>query len=80
MCYKVSCPDCGKPTWKGCGNHIEQVLGDIPVSERCQCTNKLMASEAEAKKPLEAETIVKKPLESETTAKKPLDAEKEVKN
>lgn len=37
MCMKVMCEECGKPSWEGCGMHVEQVLGDIPQSERCQC-------------------------------------------
>jgi hypothetical protein len=37
MCRRVTCECCGKPTYAGCGAHIEQVLGDVPVSERCRC-------------------------------------------
>ena len=37
MCRRVTCPDCGKPTYAGCGAHIEQVLGDVPPAQRCQC-------------------------------------------
>ena len=37
MCRRVSCPTCGRPTFAGCGQHIEQVLGDVPPAERCQC-------------------------------------------
>lgn len=37
MCRRVSCSKCGKPSWAGCGAHVEQVLGDVPKSERCQC-------------------------------------------
>ncbi|KAL5962955.1 hypothetical protein TSMEX_009322 [Taenia solium] len=37
MCYKTICENCGKPTWKGCGKHIETALKDVPVSERCKC-------------------------------------------
>ena len=28
---------CHKPTWFGCGRHIEEALGDVPVDERCHC-------------------------------------------
>jgi hypothetical protein len=35
---KVDCPQCGKPTWKGCGQHIEQALQGVPVDERCKCS------------------------------------------
>jgi hypothetical protein len=40
MCRQVTCSDCGKPTWAGCGAHVEQVLGHIPAAERCQCREK----------------------------------------
>jgi hypothetical protein len=34
---KVDCETCGKPTWKGCGQHIEQALKGVPVDDRCKC-------------------------------------------
>jgi len=37
MCQRVRCPKCDKPTFAGCGRHVEQVLGDVPPDERCQC-------------------------------------------
>lgn len=37
MCQRVQCPKCGKPSWVGCGQHVEQVLGDVPKEQRCQC-------------------------------------------
>ncbi len=37
MCRRVTCPQCGKPTFAGCGAHIEQVLGDVPPAKRCKC-------------------------------------------
>ena len=37
MCRRVDCPRCGRPTYAGCGKHIEQVLGNVPPAERCQC-------------------------------------------
>lgn len=37
MCQKVTCAQCGKPTWKGCGEHIEEALAGVPVSQRCTC-------------------------------------------
>jgi hypothetical protein len=33
----VMCKTCKKPTWAGCGAHVEQVLGDVPKAQRCQC-------------------------------------------
>lgn len=35
MCRKVMCLGCALPTWEGCGQHIEAVLGDVPPAERC---------------------------------------------
>jgi hypothetical protein len=26
MCSRAQCPTCSRPTFKGCGNHVEQVL------------------------------------------------------
>ena len=40
MCQRVTCPTCGKPTFAGCGRHVEQVLGDVPPQDRCQCRDK----------------------------------------
>jgi hypothetical protein len=37
MCRRVQCETCGKPTYAGCGMHIEQVLGDVPPADRCRC-------------------------------------------
>jgi hypothetical protein len=36
MCRRVTCKTCGKPSWAGCGAHVEQVLGDVPKAMRCQ--------------------------------------------
>jgi hypothetical protein len=37
MCQRVSCKRCGKPTWVGCGRHIEQALRGVPPDQRCAC-------------------------------------------
>lgn len=37
MCSRVSCEKCGKPTWAGCGRHIEQALAGVPRPQRCKC-------------------------------------------
>ncbi len=37
MCRRITCSKCNKPTWAGCGAHIEQVLGDVPKDKRCSC-------------------------------------------
>ncbi|MEI6710164.1 MAG: hypothetical protein WCL17_04195 [Actinomycetota bacterium] len=38
MCTRVTCPNCQKPTWSGCGQHIEQALQGVPEADRCHCT------------------------------------------
>jgi hypothetical protein len=50
MCSKVTCSNCGKPTWAGCGQHIEQALADVPVAERCTCDRSAPAAAAPARK------------------------------
>jgi len=37
MCRRVDCGKCGRPSYAGCGAHVEQVLGDVPRDERCRC-------------------------------------------
>lgn len=37
MCQRATCDVCGKPTYVGCGRHVEQVLGDVPEEKRCAC-------------------------------------------
>ncbi len=35
MCNQITCVTCNKPTWEGCGEHIEYALKGIPLNERC---------------------------------------------
>lgn len=35
MCRAVVCEQCGKTTWAGCGEHIEEALRDVPAAQRC---------------------------------------------
>ena len=44
MCRRVECNQCHKPTFAGCGMHVEQVLGDVPKDDRCQCRYKASAT------------------------------------
>ena len=37
MCFRVNCLTCGLITYRGCGNHIEQVYYKIDKSKICQC-------------------------------------------
>jgi hypothetical protein len=36
MCSAVTCRKCGKTTWAGCGQHVDQVMRGVPKSQRCE--------------------------------------------
>lgn len=38
MCQRVTCSNCGKSTFAGCGRHVEAVLGDVRPEDRCSCS------------------------------------------
>jgi hypothetical protein len=38
MCSPATCRACGKPSYTGCGQHVERVLGHVPAHQRCRCT------------------------------------------
>ena len=46
MCRRVTCKQCGKPSWAGCGAHVDMVLGDVPRTERCRCGETSVAKSA----------------------------------
>jgi hypothetical protein len=35
MCRAVTCKTCGKTTWAGCGQHVDQVMRGVPRTDRC---------------------------------------------
>ena len=35
MCRAVRCKTCGKTTWAGCGQHVDQVMRGVPKADRC---------------------------------------------
>jgi len=37
MCRRIECAKCGRPTYAGCGAHVERVLANVSVPERCHC-------------------------------------------
>ncbi|MFT4279775.1 hypothetical protein [Microbacterium sp.] len=37
MCSRVTCTACGKATWTGCGQHVEEALRGVPDEDRCAC-------------------------------------------
>lgn len=52
MCRRVQCSDCDKPTYAGCGAHVEQVLAAVPREERCVCRAPSKRAPAEPWSPL----------------------------
>ena len=44
MCRRIDCRKCGRPTYAGCGMHVEQVLGNIPATQRCHCREEKAAA------------------------------------
>jgi hypothetical protein len=41
MCSAVRCETCGKATWAGCGEHIEEALAPFSEDQRCRCESNL---------------------------------------
>ncbi|HAM24517.1 MAG TPA: hypothetical protein DHW34_06370 [Actinobacteria bacterium] len=37
MCQRVTCRSCGKVTYSGCGEHLDQVFAGVPDDQRCRC-------------------------------------------
>ena len=35
MCRAVACKTCGKTTWTGCGQHVQQVMRGVSSNQRC---------------------------------------------
>lgn len=35
MCRATTCRVCGKTTWAGCGQHVQQVKRTVPASNWC---------------------------------------------
>ncbi|HEY1180026.1 MAG TPA: hypothetical protein VGF17_28040 [Phytomonospora sp.] len=35
MCRPTGCKTCGKTTWAGCGQHVDQVKAAVPADQWC---------------------------------------------
>lgn len=35
MCRPATCKVCGKTTWAGCGQHVDQVMAGVSRADRC---------------------------------------------
>ena len=53
MCHEIACARCGKPTWEGCGEHIEYALKSVPLDERCTCPREKVKAASNTKSPLD---------------------------
>jgi hypothetical protein len=45
MCRATTCNTCGKTTWAGCGQHVDQVMRNVPAGERCPGHSSAAAAE-----------------------------------
>ncbi|MCR8670006.1 hypothetical protein [Agrococcus sp. HG114] len=39
MCRSTTCRVCGKTTWAGCGQHVQEVRRTVPASQWCNGTH-----------------------------------------
>ena len=51
MCRRVTCTNCGKPTFAGCGRHVEEVLRDVPANARCTCRETASLKSSASRRP-----------------------------
>lgn len=52
MCRAVKCRVCGKTTWAGCGQHVNDVRRTVPASDWCRGQHtQLDMDEAKASRP-----------------------------
>ncbi|WP_281292621.1 hypothetical protein [Nocardioides humilatus] len=35
MCYATPCRTCGKTTWAGCGDHVDEVAAQVSAEQWC---------------------------------------------
>ena len=44
MCHPIPCTYCGKTTWEGCGEHIEDVRRIVPPEQWCDGRHESIAT------------------------------------
>ncbi|KAF5187171.1 Wall-associated receptor kinase-like [Thalictrum thalictroides] len=37
MCIRVTCKQCGKYSWSGCGKHLASLYANIEEGKHCMC-------------------------------------------
>lgn len=48
MCRRIRCEQCQKPSFAGCGKHVEVVLKDVALEDRCQCASEAKKAAGQA--------------------------------
>lgn len=46
MCSPATCSRCKKVTWSGCGQHVDQVMRNVPKDRQCTCASGSSTSNA----------------------------------
>ncbi len=44
MCSPATCRTCGKASYSGCGQHVDQMLAGVPQNKRCDCSSNARSS------------------------------------
>jgi len=65
MCQRIDCSVCHKPSYVGCGRHVEQVLADVAPDHRCRCREERAAGSAQTPSFLERLLGGRRPPEQE---------------
>ncbi|KAJ1620079.1 hypothetical protein T492DRAFT_602756 [Pavlovales sp. CCMP2436] len=67
MCSKVACRRCKRPTWGGCGRHVDRALRGVPIADRCPDWESGMGGDCRGV-PASGEPAAAKPVESAASA------------
>lgn len=51
MCRQVTCRQCNKVSWAGCGAHVDAVLRGVPQADRCRCREQPSAGQGSGAAP-----------------------------
>ncbi len=68
MCRPATCNVCGKTTWAGCGDHIDEVKATVPSAQWCDGTH-TDAEEQAAKQKADKEQAAKEQAGKEKAGK-----------
>ncbi len=51
MCSPARCRQCGRTTWSGCGQHVDQVMRNVPRDQQCTCDRNAPKASTASKAP-----------------------------